>query len=173
MCPTPGIVDLQLKFLRDELVPELELLVLPFDTLVPLEVSGQFLDGTPFSATDCVRLVGPSMAVESGLEGLWIDADPPDEFGDAGGFTTFGRAYPKHSSVTFTAPTTHGSWKFHGWLVDGDWITTPSIELFLDTEFQMIEPVYQEWIPPQRPIPEVEPEENNLDDDPPFQEVGL
>ena len=78
--------------------------------------------------------------------------------------------------MTFTAPTAHGSWMFHGWLVDGDWITTPSIDLYIDSDFRMIEPVYQdrqEWNPPQRPILEVEPERDPLAADPPLQELGV
>ncbi len=65
---------------------------------------------------------------------------------------------------------------FHGWLIGGDWFTTPSIDVYIDSDFQMIEPVYQDWQgwhprPPERPISEVEPEEDPLDDEPPFQEV--
>jgi hypothetical protein len=76
--------------------------------------------------------------------------------------------------MTFTAPTSLGTWNFQGWLVDGNWITTPSIDLYIDSDFHMIEPVYQDWQnwnPPERPISEEEPEENPLDDEPPHQEL--
>ena len=73
--------------------------------------------------------------------------------------------------MTFTAPLTHGSWIFQGWQIAGDWITTPSIDVNIESDFQMIEPVYldwQDWSPPEAPISE---SEEVLEDEPPHQEV--
>jgi hypothetical protein len=161
-----GVVDLQLKFRNDQLVSELELLMLPHDTLVQLEVSGEFLDGTPFSATDCVRLVGPSMMVESNVSGLWIDVSPPDEFGNTGGFVPFGLAYPTGSVVTFTAPATVGDLVFQGWILDdADWTIEPAVDVTIDSDFHAIEPIYRTRRRSKRPVRQVDPGDQ-LDGDP-------
>ena len=164
-----GIVDLQLKFRNDQLVPELDLLTFLQGTLVPLEVSGEFLDGTPFSATDCVRLTGPAVVVESGMEGLWRDVSPPDEFGTTGGFTPLGLSYPAGSVVTFTAPEVLDGWVFQRWFMDGAELTTePSVEVTIANDFHMLVPVYREWIPPESPIERVEPGDD-MGGDPPLE----
>ncbi len=52
-----GLVDLVMHFSSPELVETLELNDLPGDTQVPLMVIGELIDGSPFTATDCIRLV--------------------------------------------------------------------------------------------------------------------
>jgi hypothetical protein len=54
-----GITDLSMKFRTQEVVDALELDGLPGGELVELAVSGTLLDGTPFTASDCVWLVPP------------------------------------------------------------------------------------------------------------------
>src|SRR6185436_20430672 len=51
-----GILDLDMKFASDDLSTELQLESLPKGALVELVLSGALLDGTAFSASDCVRL---------------------------------------------------------------------------------------------------------------------
>ena len=54
-----GLLDLILHFRTADLVDALEMDDLPGGALVPLVVSGVLLDGTEFTATDCVWLVPP------------------------------------------------------------------------------------------------------------------
>ncbi len=54
-----GIPDLSMKFWSDEVVEQLQLADLPGGALVELVVTGTLLDGTSFSASDCIVLVGP------------------------------------------------------------------------------------------------------------------
>jgi len=166
---------LQLKFRNDQLVPDLELLMFPHDTLVPLELSGAFLDGTPFSATDCVRLVGPSMAVSSSVSGAWIEVTPPDEFGNTGGLAPFGLAYPAGSVVTFTAPDNLGEWIFQGWTLDGGpWSTETSIDVTVESDHHTIEPLYLRRNLRERPIRRNDPGEEieRIDDESPLEDFG-
>ena len=61
-----GILDLSMKFRTDDVVAALLLNDLPAGDLVELVVSGTLLDGTSFTASDCIRLVPPgAMAVGS------------------------------------------------------------------------------------------------------------
>jgi len=53
-----GIDDLSLKFLTRELVETLDLRSVPRHTFVTLTISGSLLDGSEFSASDCIRIVG-------------------------------------------------------------------------------------------------------------------
>ena len=52
-----GIDDLAMKFETQILVAELQLNEFPGGTFVELVLSGEFLDGTRFGATDCIRIV--------------------------------------------------------------------------------------------------------------------
>jgi parallel beta-helix repeat protein len=54
-----GIDDLSMKFDTEAIVTELELNDLPGGATVELVVSGALSDGTPFTASDCIRLVPP------------------------------------------------------------------------------------------------------------------
>jgi hypothetical protein len=53
-----GIDDLSLKFSTPAVVEELELRDLAIGDLVELVVTGYLMDGTPFTSSDCVMLVG-------------------------------------------------------------------------------------------------------------------
>jgi hypothetical protein len=156
-----GIVDLQLKFRNDQLVPELDLLTLVQGTFVPLEVSGEFLDGTPFSATDCVRLAGKAVVVDSDMQGLWLDVSPPDEFGITGGLTPLGLSYPSGSVVTFTAPEVFEGWVFQRWLLDGVELTAePSVDVTIEADHHTLVPVYRARPRREPPIKRVEPRDD-------------
>ncbi len=58
-----GIPDLSMKFWSQEIVTQLQLAGLPGGAFVELVVSGTLLNGTPFSASDCIVLVGPGPPV--------------------------------------------------------------------------------------------------------------
>ncbi|MCZ6735615.1 MAG: hypothetical protein O7C65_07485 [Planctomycetota bacterium] len=115
-----GTQDLWMKFKSEELVDALQLNDLPAGALVSLVLTGTLLDGTVFSASDCIRLVPPgtppgAMAVGSNLSGVFIDVTPLDETLDGGGFANFNRTFSLGSVVTLTAPQTHLGWVFAGW----------------------------------------------------------
>lgn len=55
-----GVDDLNLHFSRREVIQGLGLDLLPAGTSVPITVSGLMIDGTPFSATDCIETEAPS-----------------------------------------------------------------------------------------------------------------
>ena len=52
-----GLLDLSMKFRTQRIVEELQLDDLPGDTFVGLVASGTLIDGTPFIASDCIRIV--------------------------------------------------------------------------------------------------------------------
>ncbi|MHC4444078.1 MAG: hypothetical protein ACYTBZ_14310 [Planctomycetota bacterium] len=52
-----GIDDLVLHFSRRDIIIALGLGALARDTVVPITVEGELLDGTPFEATDCIRII--------------------------------------------------------------------------------------------------------------------
>ncbi|MCP3979027.1 MAG: hypothetical protein GY716_06800 [bacterium] len=124
-----GIVDVQIPFRTDDLVSELQLDGLPMGTEVALRLTGEFADGTPFVASDCMALVstpGPPGMVVLGAEvngvrqtGTWIDASPADLSLDGGGFGSFERCYSLDTIVTFTAPAIVNGVRLTQWRVDG------------------------------------------------------
>jgi len=119
-----GIVDLSMKFKTDDVVEALLLDDLPAGALVELVVSGYLLEGTPFEASDCIRLVPPGtssgmLSVESNVAGAWIDVSPPDETLDGGGLADFERSFPLTTVVTLTAEPEAQGRPFVGWLVNG------------------------------------------------------
>ena len=120
-----GIDDLSLKFRTSDLVDALDLNNSPFGDLVELVVTGELLDGTPFtSEIDCIRLVPPGtppgiLAVQSNATGAWIDVDPLDNMLDGGGFADFERSFALSTVVTLTASGSFGTRVFAGWEIDG------------------------------------------------------
>ena len=118
-----GILDLSMKFKSADLVDALELDDLKAGDFVSLTLTGSLLDGTPFEAADCIRIVPPGelpglMAMESTAPGVFIDVTPLDETLDGGGFVDFKRTYLLGTIVTLTAPQTHLGWVFVGWDFD-------------------------------------------------------
>ena len=119
-----GILDLSMKFRTDAVVAALGLNDLPAGALVELVLRGCLLDGTAFSAGDCLRLVPPgtasvTLAVQSDAAGAWIDVGPLDNTLDGGGFADFQRNYFQGTVVTLTVPRFAGDRLFTGWLIDG------------------------------------------------------
>ncbi|MHC4769882.1 MAG: hypothetical protein ACYTEI_14400, partial [Planctomycetota bacterium] len=53
-----GIRDVSMKFLTRDVVDALGLGGMPANSLVELTLTGSLLDGTPFRANDCIRIVG-------------------------------------------------------------------------------------------------------------------
>jgi len=53
-----GINDLMIYFSKRDIIVALGLDAMEAGTVVPITVEGMLLDGTPFTATDCVKLVG-------------------------------------------------------------------------------------------------------------------
>ena len=150
-----GIADLSMKFKTDNVVAALQLNDLPAGDLVELVVSGALLDGTAFSASDCIRLVPPGtppgmLAVGSNLPGAWLDVSLLDLQLDGGGFANFERTYPLTTVVTLTAPQMHHGWRFAGWRIglagsfhDGGLQPGPSIELTIRGDLHQIEAIYR------------------------------
>jgi len=134
-----GIVDLFMKFKSDGVVVILLLNELDPGALVELVVTGSLLDGTPFAATDCIRLVPPGtppgvVAVESNAAGAWIEVEPLDLQLDGGGFADFQRTYPLGSVVSFTAEPSYQSKRFVGWRLDGEFHSTDPTISFTTTD---------------------------------------
>ncbi|HKQ50617.1 MAG TPA: hypothetical protein VJZ71_21280, partial [Phycisphaerae bacterium] len=55
-----GIDDLDVRFRLDDTIAALQLAGIPDYTEVPLKLKGQFLNGTPFAAIDCVTILPPT-----------------------------------------------------------------------------------------------------------------
>ena len=142
-----GITDLSMKFKTDDVVAALQLNDLPAGDLVELVVSGTLLDGTPFSASDCIRLVPPGtpgglLAVGSNLPGAWLDVSPLDLQLDGGGFANFERTFPQTTVVTLTAPAAFQGWVFSGWMTDGGLRPGQSIDITTGGEPQRANALY-------------------------------
>jgi hypothetical protein len=119
-----GIMDLALKFSTDELVEVLEMEGLPPDGQLLLVLWGTMLDGSPFIAQDCIRIVPAdgyplNLAVSSTATGAWVDLDPPDRYLDGGGFAHFQRNHAPGSVVTLVAEETYNGLSFYGWKING------------------------------------------------------
>ncbi len=122
-----GIVDLSLYFKTEDVVEALALDDLPAGALVELVVSGSLLDGTPFSGSDCIRLVPPGtpealLSMTSNVSGAWVGVSPLDNTLDGGGFTDFMRNFPETTVVTLSAETFVNNKPLLGWVVDGQFI---------------------------------------------------
>jgi hypothetical protein len=118
-----GTLDLEARFASDDLVPALGLDVAAPGALVELVLTGELVDGTTFSATDCVRLVPPDapggeLHVVASVPRGWIQVSPPDLLLDTGGFGEFERTYPLGTRVTLLAAELQGR-PFVAWEVDG------------------------------------------------------
>ncbi|MCZ6446432.1 MAG: integrin alpha, partial [Planctomycetota bacterium] len=146
-----GATDLSMKFRTDDVVAALLLNDLPAGELVELVVSGALLDGTPFSASDCIRLVPPGtppgmLAVGSNLPGAWLDVSPLDLQLDGGGFISsdgmFERTFPQTTAVTLTAPAAYHGWVFAGWRTQGGLRPGQSIEITINGEQQRVKAIY-------------------------------
>ncbi|MCH8151464.1 MAG: FG-GAP repeat protein [Planctomycetes bacterium] len=150
-----GFTDLSMKFKTDDVVADLQLNDLPAGDLVELILSGDLLDGTPFSGRDCIRLVPPGtppglLAVGSNLSGNWLDVSPLDLQLDGGGFANFERTFPQTTVVTLTAPQMHHGWRFVGWRVGlegsfhgGGLQPGQSIEMTIRDDVHRIEAIYR------------------------------
>ncbi|MCH8344172.1 MAG: VCBS repeat-containing protein [Planctomycetes bacterium] len=157
-----GIQDLMMHFKTVDVVAALELNDLPDGDLVSLTLIGTLLDGTPFDADDCVRLVPPGtgdglLAVGSNVPGAWLDMSPLDLQLDGGGFANFDRTFPQTTVVTLTAPRMYLGWRFVGWSVGptgstqdglqpgqgGGLYSGSSIELTIQGHLQHIEAIYR------------------------------
>lgn len=119
-----GYLDLSMKFKSDDVVDALQLNDLDCGALVELVINANTLDGMPFSARDCVRLVPPGtppglLAVLSNAAGAWLDVSPLDNQLDGAGFANFERTFPVGSAVTLTASQTHLGYPFVVWKSDG------------------------------------------------------
>jgi hypothetical protein len=117
-----GILDLESVFESDALVTALELGGLAPGALVELALTGELLDGTRFSARDCVRLVAPGtpegvLSITTLSRG-WIQISPLDLALDGGGFGSFQRNYPIGTNVTLLASEVEDL-PFVAWEVDG------------------------------------------------------
>jgi hypothetical protein len=151
-----GIIDLSMKFKSRDVVNVLELDDLLPGDLVELVLIGEFMDGTPFEASDCIRLVPPGtppgmLSVQPNAPGVFIDVTPLDEQLDGGGFGTFERTYPLGTVVTLTAPATHEGFGFAGWKIGsagsgpsgGSIIPTLSITVAVTGEYHWARPMYK------------------------------
>ena len=119
-----GIPDVKMKFKTADLVEALQMNDFAGGALVELVLTGNMLDGRPFRASDCVRLVPPGtppgmLTFQSNNGGAWVDISPLDDQLDGGGFAGFFRSYPQGTLVTITASPSHKGKTFKRWVVDG------------------------------------------------------
>ncbi|MEE9296334.1 MAG: integrin alpha, partial [Phycisphaerae bacterium] len=120
-----GIDDLSMKFKTRDLVDALELDDLFGGAVVELVLSGSLLDGTPFTAGDCIVIVPPgdlgpiNATVGSNVGDTFIEVTPLDLNIDSDGFSNFGRSYYTGTVVTVSAPPTSEGRRFVRWMVEG------------------------------------------------------
>jgi hypothetical protein len=152
-----GVTDLSMKFRSQEVVEALELDDLLPGDLVELTLIGTLLDGSPFAASDCIRLVPPGtppgmLSVQPNAPEVFVHLTPVDNQLDGGGFGVFERTFPLGTIVTLTAPQTHQGWEFAGWRVgpvgfgyDGSSaiIPTLSIDLVISESYHWARPLYR------------------------------
>jgi hypothetical protein len=144
-----GVLDLSMKFRSQNLVGALQLNDLPSGATVELVVSGFLVDGTPFSASDCITIVPPvTVLMQSNLPNTWLDITPLDQDSAAGGFTPLSRTYLETESVTITAPLAppaYPGWVFHIWLVNA--VPVPgfsgTLEMTIDGDVESVIAVYR------------------------------
>ncbi|MHC4947273.1 MAG: hypothetical protein ACYTG1_03290 [Planctomycetota bacterium] len=107
-----GILDIVLKFRTSDVASILELDGFPLGSQIELVLSGQLLDGTPFAASDCVRIAGPGggvAAVNLTLNGpneaymMWDVADHGNS-NDTFSPGVFNSRHEAGSAVTYSAP---------------------------------------------------------------------
>ncbi len=143
-----GILDVSMKFKTDLVVPTLEMDGLPGGALVPLVLRGTLLDGTPFVATDCVRLVPPGtppgqVNLRSNVSGVWVDISPLDLQLDGGGFCDYDRTYPIGTQVTLVAQQPQFGKTFLSWRVDGAVVSTdPVLQITVTENMPEIRAIY-------------------------------
>ncbi len=144
-----GIDDLSMKFKTDDLVSALGLDSLDPGALLELVVTGNLVDGTPFIARDCIRLVPPGspateLVVRATASGAWLAVSPLDIHLDGGGFADpeFVRSFPETSVVTVVAAPLPGrcflAWEHNGVPASS---AEPSIVVTMLGD-QMLEAVY-------------------------------
>ncbi len=141
-----GIDDLELKFDTADMASALELDDLAVDEIVTLVLSGELTDGTAFTASDCIRIVGGGdnvIAVTSNLPEIWVDATPADVNFDDGGFTSFSRAYPDLTEVSFTAPKVPAS--HPTWVLSSVWINGVNFSAN-DGNFLVVASAATQWV---------------------------
>ncbi len=162
-----GITDLSMKFRTDDVVAGLQLDDLNSGAVIELVVSGFLHDGRPFAASDCVLLVGnapPGGLVVTAEAPVYIEVDPPDILGDAGGFPAFDRLYVQDTIVTLTTPVYSQGWIFigwdlgaHGFLAGGGntlLLRDPVIDVLVSDEVKRVEAVFVPLLPaPPGPAP--------------------
>jgi hypothetical protein len=98
-----GVLDLTLKFSAEDVLAAIG--SGPFDGAVPVTLTGTLLDGTPFEATDCLRLVGTGKPAAA----IWPASAP----GEAGQRVT--------ASVAAAGPATIGVFDVSGRQVATVW----------------------------------------------------
>ena len=117
-------------------------------------LTGELNDGREFTALDCVRIVGGALADGSsrlavrcdGID-VWIDAAPPDNIFDDGGFADFERSYPRGTYVLLTAPPAFNGAGFIGWSIDGEPIEADRfLTVEMTDDLHVVKPVFEEPI---------------------------